>query len=130
MAIISLGAINKKILFAIFAGVFKLFANIILHHSTVKMNSHPCILGINAGFGLSLSFFPFLYLKLKNRKIATKDNLKIMPTVNDDIMIYNDAGKREKRKKFLYFDNSYIRLWTKIFNFFFFETFFRKFLDI
>ena len=102
MAIISLGAINKKILFAVFAGVFKLFANIILHHSTVKMNSHPCILGINAGFGLSLSFFPFLYLKLKNRKIATKDNLKIMPTVNDDIMIYNDEEEKKKKGKNFY----------------------------
>ena len=69
MSFLSLGIINKKILFAVFAGLFKLGANIFLNHSKVKMNSHPCILGINAGLGLNLSIFPFLYLKLKNKQI-------------------------------------------------------------
>ena len=68
MAIISLGAINKRILFAVFGGGFKIIVNIILYHSEIKMQNHPCILGINAGLGLCLSIFPLLYLKFRNRK--------------------------------------------------------------
>ena len=67
MSIISLGNIDKRLLFSLFGAVFKLIANIILYHSKVKMREHPCILGINAGIGLSLAFFPFLYLKIKSR---------------------------------------------------------------
>ena len=85
MAIIRLGKINKNILFPIIGGGIKLILNIILYRSNVKMNSHPCILGINAGIGLSLSFFPFLYIALQSRNSSysssniniKKKNLKI-----------------------------------------------------
>jgi len=104
MAIISLGAINKKILFAVFGGCFKIIANIILYRSEVKMKNHPCILGINAGLGLSLSFFPFLYLKLKNRKMNHSQSSTL---ITGNFLIYNDSfvimKNREKKRKYFYF---------------------------
>ena len=100
MAIISLGIINKKLLFAIFAGLFKFVVNIILHHSPAKINSHPCILGLNAAIGLCLSLFPLLYLKLRNRKI--KSNLDIKSKANDDFLIYNNSENDEKNESLLY----------------------------
>ena len=57
MALISLGTINKKIFFAVIAGIFELIASIFLYKE-VNFESHPSIAGINAGLGLSLSFFP------------------------------------------------------------------------
>ena len=102
MSIISVGTINKKILFAVFAGIFKLVGNIILHHSTVNMNSHPCIIGVNSTMGMCLSFFPFLYLYLKNRKIKIKTDLNKKPTVNDGILIYNNAKDDAQKRKHIY----------------------------
>ena len=96
MAIISLGTIDKKILFTIFGGLFKLVANIILYHSEVKMKTHPCILGINGGLGLSLAFFPYLYLLFRNCKVIKFGS-------DNDYLIYNDTSleindlKRKKR---------------------------------
>ena len=87
MAIISLGTINKKILFAIISGSLKLFANIILYHSEIKMNDHPCILGINAGIGLCLAFFPHLYIYLRSRRLYDQ---KSSTLITDEYLIYND----------------------------------------
>ena len=103
MAIISLGTINKKILFTIIGGCLKLIANIILYHSDVKMNNHPCILGINAGIGLSLAFFPFLFIKLRSRN---NNNQKFYTESSDDYLIYNDSVyivEEQKRKKKYYY---------------------------
>ena len=64
------------------------------------MNSHPCIIGINAGMGLCLSFFPFLYLELRKRKIKT--DLNKTPTVKDDFLIYNNPEEDAKGRKHIY----------------------------
>ena len=103
MAIISLGTINKKILFAIISGSLKLFANIILYHSEIKMNDHPCILGINAGIGLCLAFFPHLYIYLRSRRLYDQ---KSSTLITDEYLIYNDNASTvedEKRKKKYYY---------------------------
>ena len=53
MAIIGLGKINKKILYAFVGGLFKLLPEIILYNiEEQKMKSHPFILGLNAGLGM------------------------------------------------------------------------------
>ena len=89
MAIISLGKINKKILFAIFGGIFKLSADLAVSRlNKVKKNEfrkHPLILGVNAGLGLCLSLIPFLILK-KNY-----DYLNQKKFDSNEKLIFNDA---------------------------------------
>ena len=79
--IIAFGTINKNILFTIIGGVFKLIAEFILFDVKCEIDEHPFILGINAGLGMFLSFFPFLYEKIRSRslnkiKIHTKKKNK------------------------------------------------------
>ena len=75
-----------------------------IYFQEVKMKNHPCILGINAGLGLSLSFFPFLYLKLKNRKMNHSQSSTL---ITGNFLIYNDSfvimKNREKKRKYFYF---------------------------
>ena len=103
MPFIGLGTINKKVLFAVFGGGFKLVANIILYRTEVKMNSHPCILGINAGLGLSLSIIPLLILQIKNN---CQINFNLSSEINDTPLIYYDSfayvKDQKRKKKFLY----------------------------
>ena len=102
MAIISIGYINRKLLFTVFGGLFKFICNIILYHSDVKMRDHPCILGVNAGIGLSLSIIPFLYLNKKKKLSFNSDsntNRKEWLLNNENIS-YNDKSYR--KKKYLY----------------------------
>ena len=103
MAIINIGIINRKILFAVFGGLFKLGANIILYRSEVKMNNHPCIIGINAGIGLSLAFFPFIYLKIRNKKW---NRFNSSQNISEKDLIYNNTfnitAKKQTKKKFYY----------------------------
>ena len=103
MAIINIGIINRKILFAVFGGLFKLGANIILYRSEVKMNNHPCIIGINAGIGLSLAFFPFIYLKIRNNKW---NRFNSSQNISDKDLIYNNTfsitAQKQTKKKFFY----------------------------
>ena len=68
MSIISFGTIDKMILFAVFGGLFKCICNILLLYYKPKMDSHPCILGINSGIGLSLAIIPHIYIKIRSRR--------------------------------------------------------------
>ena len=101
MALISLGTINKKIFFAVIAGIFELIANIFLYKE-VDFDSHPGIAGINAGLGLSLSFFPFLYLKLRDRKKKHLKQSNLLPKAYNSLSPNNEITKKIK-KKYLYF---------------------------
>ena len=93
MKIISLGTIDKKILFAIIGGCFKMIANIVLYHSDASIVSHPCILGINTSLGIFLSVFPFLYIN--RTKLICKKKEK------EDILIYNFPGTNNNNNKFI-----------------------------
>ena len=74
---IVLGNINKNILFAIIGGVFKLIAEYILFRVKGKIGGHPFILGLNAGLGMLLSFFPFLCEKIRSRRLNNNINKKM-----------------------------------------------------
>ena len=105
MPIISLGIINKKILFAVISGLFKLIANTILYHSDAKMKAHPCILGINSGFGLMLAVIPHIYSILRIKK---KSNSSTTPsnTSTSEYLIYNDnlsTNEQIKEQKKYYY---------------------------
>ena len=105
MRIISLGIINKKIIFAVISGLFKLIANTILYHSNVKMKSHPCILGINSGLGLMLAIIPHIYSKLRTKN---NSNSSTTPsnTTTSEFLIYNDNlstnAQIKEQKKYYY----------------------------
>ena len=100
MAIISFGNINKKILFAIFGGIFKLLSDLLIKFlrksKKIEIREHPFILGINAGLGYCISFIPFLIFK-RNYDYLNQKNFDI-----DEKLIYNETNdyfleKREKK---------------------------------
>jgi len=73
--LISLGNINKYIIFAVIGGLSKCFVGIMLYifKDYANYNKHPLIIGFNAGIGMSLSFIPFILVKLNSHR-ATKNN--------------------------------------------------------
>ena len=100
MAIISFGNINKKILFAIFGGIFKLLSDLIVKFlrksKKIEIREHPFILGINAGLGYCISFIPFLIFK-RNYDYLNQKTFDV-----DEKLIYNETDdyfleKREKK---------------------------------
>ena len=100
MAIISFGNINKKILFAIFGGIFKLLSDLLIkflrESNKIEIREHPFILGINAGLGYCISFIPFLIFK-RNYDYLNQKNFDV-----DKKLIYNETDdyfleKREKK---------------------------------
>ena len=100
MAIISFGNINKKILFAIFGGIFKLLSDLLIKFlrksKKIEIREHPFILGINAGLGYCISFIPFLIFK-RNYNYLNQKNFDV-----DEKLIYNETNdyfleKREKK---------------------------------
>ena len=100
MAIISFGNINKKILFAIFGGIFKLLSDLLIKFlrksKKIEIREHPFILGINAGLGYCISFIPFLIFK-RNYDYLKQKNFDV-----DKKLIYNETDdyfleKREKK---------------------------------
>ena len=92
MAIISLGTINKKILFAVFGGLFKCVCNIILYRTGSKMKTHPCILGINAGIGLSLAIFPHIFIKIRSQKSNNSKNYFSSILLTKQHLIHHDSN--------------------------------------
>ena len=102
MAIISFGNINKKILFAIFGGIFKLLSDLLIkclrESNKIEIREHPFILGINAGLGYCISFIPFLIFK-RNYDYLNQKNFDV-----DKKLIYNENDDyffEKREKKFL-----------------------------
>ena len=108
MAIISLGTIDKRLFFTLFGAVFKLISNIILYRSESKMTKHPCILGINAGVGLSLAFVPFVYIKMKSRIYTNPKSSQaiVANVISDRATLYNSTKNiiknNSNKKKYFY----------------------------
>ena len=93
-----MGTINKKILIAVLGGLIKFGGNLFTFHSNIKIDSHPALLGLNSGMGLSLSVIPFLFLKIKNRKI---NSLKASNKIQGPFTHKLEKGNK-KKKKYLY----------------------------
>ena len=68
--IISIGKIDKYIIFAVLGGVSKCLVSIMLYifKNYANYNKHPMIIGFNAGIGMSFSFIPFLILKINSHR--------------------------------------------------------------
>ena len=97
MKYISLGDINKKLLFILAGGLSKLIAELILYFyaKDIKMNDHPFILGINANLGMILAFIPDIILKCSIKKKILKDE----KSQNRNYLIIEE--KKAKRLKML-----------------------------
>ena len=106
---ISLGQINKYIIFAFLGGISKCFVSIMLYkfNDYAKYDKHPLIIVFNAGIGMSLSFFPFLILKINSYKLKKKakvnNYIRTFSTTGSIIKPYskefNDLVKHDITKK-------------------------------
>ena len=70
--IISLGNIDRNIIFILLGGLGNFFAGLITKKYGDNLDDHPLILGINAALGMSLSIIPFIFLKIISRKKHTE----------------------------------------------------------
>ena len=93
MKLISLGDVNKNLIYILVGGISKLVAELILYFfaNDVKMKRHPFILGINAGIGMMFAFIPDLIVKYK---------MKVKLTEKDEQILYNDYDFIEHKRKF------------------------------
>ena len=82
MRLISLGECNKDMIYPLIAALGGAIFNIMLYtfEDDTEINNHPFILGINAGFGMSLAIIPDLCIKNRAKKLKNK---KILDTVTE-----------------------------------------------
>ena len=106
MAIIGLGKINKKILYAFVGGLFKLLPEIILDNiEEQKMKSHPFILGLNAGLGMLFAIIPLIYFNKTIKKLSMSQHQSQEHSLSENReLIYVekiDYSQKEKNSKTL-----------------------------
>ena len=104
MALIRFGEINKNIIYLLIGAISKFVANLIIYtyRNDIKLNHHPFLLGINAGFGMSLAIIPYLYI-LKYTKTPGNETLN-NNNKNDDKYVDNLFKKNDpivQRDKYL-----------------------------
>ena len=90
MRFIKLGECNKKMIYPLIASLGGAIFNIILYlfQDDAEINNHPFVLGINAGLGMSLAIFPFLYIN-KFTKYKEEKQLENIETNNIGLNIKN-----------------------------------------
>ena len=91
MKLITFGDVNFKLIYILIGGIAKLVAELILYFfaDKIKMNNYPFVMGINAGFGMTLAFIPDLILKCKLNNRLTK---------KDEILLLNNYEFKERNK--------------------------------
>ena len=84
MAIIGIGKINKKILYAFAGGLCKLLPEIILYNiEQQELRSHPLILGLNSGLGMIFAIIPLIYFNKNIKKLNLKKPQNQEYSLND-----------------------------------------------
>ena len=78
--LISLGDINKYIIFALIGGFCKCFVGIMLYifKDYANYNKHPLIIGFNSGLGMSFSLIAVIYVKLNSRRATNNNKAKLI----------------------------------------------------
>ena len=91
MKLITFGDVNFKLIYILIGGIAKLVAELILYFfaDKIKMNNYPFVMGINAGFGMTLAFIPDMILKFKLNNRLTK---------NDEKLLLNNYEFKERNK--------------------------------
>ena len=103
---ISLGDINKFLLFPFVGGMTKLLLELILDRTNSEFKSHPLIKGVNAGLGMSLSIIPFIIINIRTKSL----NKKI-------IVLKGEKNKLEKGKYILLLICSFLDFLQKYLSF-------------
>ena len=98
--LISLGKVDKNIIFPILAIIFILIENVIYYEHTILQNfyRHIFIICIGQALGKVLSFIPFIILNLENKNL-----IKDTKIINDKLIYkkeYYDKYKKIRNKKF------------------------------
>ena len=84
MAIIGIGKINKKILYAFAGGLCKLLPEIILYNiEQQELRSHRLILGLNSGLGMIFAIIPLIYFNKNIKKLNLKKPQNQEYSLND-----------------------------------------------
>ena len=98
MLLIGFGECNKNLIYSLIGGISNFIVNSLLYlfRDEVKLNKHPFILGINAGFGMSLAFIPYIYVhKCFKKTKEEKLNNKYIGN------LHKKTSKIGKRKKYI-----------------------------
>ena len=97
MTPINLGECNKNMIYSIIGGLSNLFVSVVLFlfKDEVELNKHPFMLGINAGFGMSLAIIPYIYI-LKYSKTNQEKQLNNNNYINQFLKRSHPIGKKQK----------------------------------
>ena len=82
------GKVDKKIILIIIGSLSKFFISLIALKLGNKMENHPLIYNLNAGIGMCLSIFPFIYIKIITKKKIKKEN-----SINRISLIYTNVSE-------------------------------------
>ena len=98
MLLISFGECNQNLIYSLIGGLSNFIVNSLLYlfKDEVKLNKHPFILGINAGFGMSLALIPYSYVRKFSK---TTKKAKLNNNCFDNL--HKKTSQIEKRKKYL-----------------------------
>ena len=99
MSLIILGDLNKYIIFALLGGIAKCVAGSLLYIYDNKLKKFPFMLGLNAGFGMSLSIIPGIFLKIKNKGINEKEAALNQNYIYNNKEYYSNYNPKKIKKK-------------------------------
>jgi len=108
MKLLSIGKLDKNIIFPIAGGILKFILTIILDIDKFTLSTHPLIFSICASMGMCLSYFLFIIYKYKNanqKNIIEKNNKENNCKKKKSLIIkleYNDQLKDITYNKFKY----------------------------
>ena len=98
MSFITCGAINKNILYILIAGIGKILAELIYKLDN-EIENHPFYLGLASGLGMTLSFIPFVLLKIKSKSIQEERTQRLTSQIGIN---YEPSDKIQSKNKTQY----------------------------
>ena len=94
---IGLGNIDKNIIFLLLGGLGLFFGKLIPQNFGNNLNPHPLIIGINAALGMSLSIFPFIFVKISTRKKHSESQISQEKLIYTNTFVeHYDNMRRQK----------------------------------
>lgn len=75
VSLISCGIINKNIIILVIGGISRFFSKLTLYLTNCQFNKNPIIVGITVGLGKCLAIFPYIFVKIRSRRLNIKNNI-------------------------------------------------------